>query len=113
MWWKDAYEPIYDLVAYGDILWITILYEDIDHNDLLTVEEVESMADFGPTQWDEEYPHPNIAVLADTEKLAHGWIKPSGIPCANLLTEEMVLMDYNSRGLDTVFDALVEMYPAP
>jgi len=100
-WWDPAYERIPQLVWNGDILWITIIYEDVDHNDAVPQDAID---------WDEAFPHPYVPVLADTEKEMHGWIRPTGIPCVNLLNEDMTLMDYQNRGLDAAFDMLLDLY---
>ena len=90
-----------ELVWNGDILWITIIYEDVDHNDAVPEDAVD---------WDDAFPHPDVAVLADVDKDMHSWIKPTGIPCVNLLNQDMTLMDYQNRGLDAAFDMLVSLY---
>ena len=101
VWWKDEYLIVRDLVNSGQILWVTVIYEDASHNDV------------GPeaaAEWDEWYPHDDIAVLADEQKLLHSWIRPTGIPNVNLLNDDMTLMDYQNRGLDGAFNKLVELY---
>jgi hypothetical protein len=100
-WWDPAYEAIPPLVWIGEILWITIIYEDSQHNDAVPQDAVD---------WDAAFPHPYVAVLADTNKEMHNWIRPTGIPCVNLLNEDMTLMDYQNRGLDGAFDMLLDLY---
>jgi hypothetical protein len=101
VWYKEDYELVKELVNTGQILWVTVLYEDADHNDATDALAVE---------WYEAYPHPLIPVLIDEEKLLHSWIRPTGIPNVNLLDENMIITLYSDRGLDDAFDALVEEY---
>ena len=42
-------------------------------------------------------------------KLLHKWIKPSGIPAVTLLDENMKIVNFASRGLNTSFDRLLEI----
>jgi thiol-disulfide isomerase/thioredoxin len=100
-WWDEDYQQIPALVAEGDILWLTILYEDSDHND----------ADAAlAARWYEAYPHPSIPVLVDSEKLLHSYFQASGIPCVNLMDPDMRFLTHSQRGLEDAFDLLVELY---
>jgi hypothetical protein len=101
VWWKDEYLIVRELVETGQIYWVTIIYEDAAH---------ENVGPEAAQEWDEAFPHERIAVLADEEKELHGWIRPTGIPNVNLLTEELMLMDYQDRGLDEAFNMLVDLF---
>jgi thiol-disulfide isomerase/thioredoxin len=100
-WWREEYRCIPDLVNKGHVLWVTVLYEDGSHNNA-TLEVAE--------RWHAAHPHDLIPVLVDSEKKLHGHIRATGIPNANLLTPEMVFDGFDDRGLDLVFDTLVERY---
>jgi len=100
-WWKEEYRCIPDLVNQGQIQWISVLYEDGAHEDAYP--EVAE-------RWHAAHPHDLIPVLIDPEKLLHAHIRATGIPNANLLTEDMVFDGFDDRGLDGAFDLLVERY---
>jgi len=48
-------------------------------------------------------------VLADSEKLLHTWIKPTGIPTVILLNDKMEIVQPSSRGLNAAFDKLIQI----
>ena len=102
-WWKPEYEGIRDLVEHGDVLWITILYED---------HEGEAAGYDMVKAWDDTYPHEIIPVLADAEKQLHQYLKPSGIPNLQLINSNMTFLTYDNRGLTTAFDMLLTFFPA-
>ena len=80
------YEIIYDLVENNEIYYITILYEN----------EFKEQADYDTIyEWYSNHPDDNIPILADTNKLLHQWLKPSGIPAITLLDENMNILAYN------------------
>ncbi|MDP6935652.1 MAG: hypothetical protein QGG40_22220, partial [Myxococcota bacterium] len=101
VWYDESYEIVPELVNSGQVLWITILYEDADHDDATPELAV---------SWYETYPHPLIPVVVDEDKEMHGWIRPSGIPNVNMLDEDMTLTTYSDRGLEDAFAFLVERY---
>ena len=59
--------------------------------------------------WYSRYPHDMVPVLADSEKLLHSWIKPTGIPTVILLNDKMEIIQPSSRGLNTAFDRLIQI----
>src|SRR5690606_21094731 len=62
------YEPIRDAVARGDVLWVTMISEDQSGNH----PKLDDLQ-----WWDESYPVPGVAVLADTLELnVTGWHLP-------------------------------------
>jgi len=100
-WWKEEYRCIPDLVSQGQVQWVTILYEDAAHGP--ATPEVAA-------RWHAAHPHALIPVIVDEDKLLHAHIRATGIPNANLLTEQMVFDGFDDRGLDGAFDTLVERY---
>ena len=103
-WWKDEYSIIKEKIDKGEIIFITILYqnemrEDMDYN--------------GVESWHNKYPHSKIPVLADEYRDIHQWIKPTGYPCINLLNENMQFINFTSRGLSEAFDILSGLKPIP
>ena len=96
-WWKDEYAIIYDRIQNDEILFITILFED----------EMREPANYKTvSDWHEKYPNNKIAILADEYKDIHQWMKPTGYPCINLVDENMNLLMFTGRGLNTAFDIL-------
>ena len=98
--WKPEYDKIYDLVNDGDIYFITIIYED-ENRDNASYDTI--------YEWYDNYPHEKIPLFIDENKLLHKWIKPSGIPAVTLLDENMKIVNFASRGLNTSFDRLLEI----
>ena len=54
--------------------------------------------------WYEKYPEDMIPVFSDDYKELHYWMKPNGLPCINVLDENMNLLTYTGRGLTEAFD---------
>jgi hypothetical protein len=100
-WWKPEWTITRDLVLNGDVYWITILYENADHDAADA-----AIASF----WHEAFPNDQVPVLADLNKELHGWLKPSGIPNVHVLDEELRFLLYSSRGAAEAFDYLAEHF---
>ena len=79
---------------------INIQYED-EYRDNASLSSIQD--------WYSQYPHEIVPVFADSEKLLHTWIKPTGIPTAILLNEKMEIVQPSSRGLNQAFDKLVQL----
>ena len=60
--------------------------------------------------WYSRYPHELIPVLADSDKLLHSWLKPTGIPTIILLNDKMEIIQPASRGLNDAFDKLLDIF---
>ncbi|MAQ43328.1 MAG: hypothetical protein CMG25_02430 [Candidatus Marinimicrobia bacterium] len=103
-WWKKEYEIIKEKIDKGQIIFITILFQD----DLRNNAGYDTVTD-----WHEKYPNHKIPVLADEYADIHQWIKPTGYPCINLLDENMRLLNFTSRGLSEAFDMLSGLKPIP
>ena len=103
-WWKKEYSIIKEKVDKGEIIFITILFQD----QLRDVASYETVLD-----WHEKYPHNKIPILADEYADIHQWIKPTGYPCVNLLDENMKLINFTSRGLTQAFDMLSGLESIP
>ena len=100
VWWDSSYEAIPQLIWDEEVYWVTVIYEDIDHLDAdeSTIE-----------RWYTAYPHPQVPVLLDSGKTLHTWIKPTGIPCVNMVEQDMTMIFYSDRGADDALIALAEM----
>lgn len=103
-WWKDEYAIIKERVDKGEIIFITILFQD----NLKDVAGYDTVLD-----WHNQYPNDKIPILADEYADIHQWIKPTGYPCINLLDEKMRLLNYTGRGLTDAFDILSGIKPIP
>lgn len=101
-WWDDKFERIRDLYAEGKFYWITFLYENADYDQA----EQEDCA-----FWDEAFPIEGVPVLLDREKELHCYLKPMGIPLANLLDENMQMLTYEHLGITGAFEKLLELFP--
>jgi len=99
-WWNPDWSGIPELVANGDIYWLTILYEDSAGMDAYP-----GVA----SRWYDDYPLPYIPVLADTEDHMNPWLRNTGIPTGNLLDEEMTMLTFSDRGIEASFDLMAEM----
>jgi thiol-disulfide isomerase/thioredoxin len=100
-WWNPNWSGIPELVADGEVYWLTVLYEDSAGMDAYP--RVSS-------RWYEDYPLPYVPVLADTEDRMNRWLRNTGIPTGNLLDEEMTMLTHSDRGIEASFDLLVEMF---
>lgn len=92
-----------DVVANGDVYWITVLGEGGDH--LPATPEV-------PGQWFEVFPNPEIPVLADGDYIAADYVLLVGWPALVLLEPDLtvsVLDPYDSINL--VLAELAARYP--
>jgi len=97
-WWKPEFDAVRDLVASGKVRLVTVLYQG-STKAWATPEDV--------AVWAGKYKHDDVAVVADSEKLVHSWVKPTGIPAVVVLNEKMEVVSFESRGLTNGFLALV------
>ena len=99
-WWKSAYLQIKPWLEKGKVILINVQYSDEykDNSSLASIQD-----------WYSQYPHDGTPVLADSEKLLHTWIKPTGIPTVILLNDKMRIVQSSSRGLNLAFDKLIEI----
>ena len=88
-WWDEDYEGLRDMVANGEIYWLTILFNE---------------SASGPTDqeecatWHEEFPNPYIPVLADSELQMKTWLGIESYPTLNLLNSDMTLEIHSTGG---------------
>lgn len=101
-WWNPDWAGIPDLVATGQILWITVIHQDQNHQ--YPVDASSSL------RWYEEHPVENIPVLADPDSHLWYWIEPTGYPNANLVDENMVMLNVDNRGVDDALDLVAELF---
>ena len=101
VWWKSDYVKIKSLIESGEVIMINIQYGDKfrDNASLLSIQD-----------WFSRYPHEQIPVLADSDKLLHSWLKPTGIPTIILLNDKMEIIQPASRGLNDAFDKLLDIF---
>ena len=77
-----------------------MLYEDENH-DLVSFDT--------SYEWFDNYPDEKIPILLDYDKSLHTWIKPSGIPTVILLNENMEIIQFTTRGLNSSFDKILQL----
>jgi hypothetical protein len=99
-WWKSTYLQLKPWVDAGKFIMINIQYGD-EYRDNASLASIQN--------WYSQYPHETVPVFADSEKLLHTWIKPTGIPTAILLNDKMEIVQPSSRGLNQAFDKLVQI----
>ena len=99
-WWKSSYIQFKPWVETGEIIFINIQFGD-DYRDNASLQSVQD--------WYSRYPHDSVPVLADSEKLLHTWLKPTGIPTVILLNDRMEIVQPSSRGVNAAFDKLIEI----
>ena len=99
-WWKSAYLQLKPWVETGKVILINVQYAD-EYRDNASLASIQD--------WYSQYPHDGVPVFADSEKLLHTWIKPTGIPTVLLLNEKMEIVQPSSRGLNLAFDKLVQI----
>jgi len=86
-WWSEDYLPLRDMVANGDITWITVIYS------LGTPVSPEDVA-----RWDETFPNEHIPVLADTDLVLQEWLEVRAMPRIDVLSEQMNLLLFEPGG---------------
>ncbi|GEM_PF-1580071 len=101
-WWDDKYERVRELFDAKEFYWISFLYESADR-DQAQQEDCE--------YWDEAFPLEGVPVLLDQNKELHCYLKPMGIPLANLIDENMELLTYEHVGIAGAFEKLLELFP--
>jgi len=99
-WWKSSYLQLKPWIETGEVTLINVQYAD-DYRDNASLASIQD--------WFSRYPHDLVPVLADSEKLLHKWIKPTGIPNIILLNEKMEIVQPSSRGLNAAFDKLIQI----
>ena len=99
-WWNEKYEVIYDLVAQGDLIWITILYS------LGTPVEQQDVA-----LWHEVFPHDKIPVLADTSLELQDYLTVKAMPRLDVLDEHMVFLAFEPGGPVKGLKKVLELFP--
>ncbi len=101
-WWNPEWVGIPELVATGQLIWITVIHQDQAYN--YPVDGSSSV------RWFEEHPVENIPVLADPDSHLWYWLEPTGYPNGNLLNENMEMLTNDNRGVDDALDAVAAMF---
>ena len=99
-WWKAEYEGLRQMVADGEIYWITVLFNESESG---PASQAECAA------WHEEFPNPHIPVLADTDFQLRDWLAVESYPTLNLINSDMVLQIHSTGGPFNVLRHLEEM----
>jgi thiol-disulfide isomerase/thioredoxin len=91
--------PIREMVNAGEILWITVLFEDGFGNPA------------GPEQavaWAEAYDNPHVAVLNDDARAMYQWLYPGTMPSVQILGPDMTLQVYDRFEFRVALESLLE-----
>jgi hypothetical protein len=97
---EDWYDLVPQLLADGDIYWITVLNSDWQGG---------SLEDTELGEWFEKYPSDKIAVLNETDGTFTSWVNPAGYPTVMLFDENLVL-ETNPDDYTEVFSTLYTQY---
>jgi thiol-disulfide isomerase/thioredoxin len=87
------------MVAAGEIYWITVVFEDAFGN---PADKAQAAA------WADEFPNPAVLVLADSDRMLHGWLFPGAMPSIQLVDEDMTLRSYDRFDYEVALQALLE-----
>jgi len=88
-WWKPEYEGLRQMIADGDIYWITVLFNESESGPA-SQEECEA--------WHDQFPNPYIPVLADADFELKNWLGIESYPTLNLVNSDMVLQIHSTGG---------------
>ena len=103
-WWKPEYEVVLDLINNDQIRWITIVWASCDPDRGNPVSK-KAAAD-----WEEEWPHPKIPVLADTDCQFKDYLNVGAMPFISVLDENLVFTTYATNGPSAGMKALVALH---
>lgn len=97
----EWYTLVPELVANGDIYWVTVLDADASYN----APDQQDAAD-----WYDDYPNDAIPVLVDEKGELTEWMNPSGYPTLMLVEQSTKVSLYSKSDYTKVFDELVDRY---
>jgi thiol-disulfide isomerase/thioredoxin len=102
--WDPKYEEIFDMVQAGEIYWITVLAwpQSWSPKDKVTGTHCKG--------WAEDYPHPLIPVLADTDGELVKYINVTAMPSLNLLNDKMEFIKFAPGGASAGLSSLSGIY---
>jgi thiol-disulfide isomerase/thioredoxin len=93
------YDAIREMIASGEIHWITVVFEDGFGNPA------------GPEQaaaWAEAFPNPDVAVLADDDRALFRWVFPGTMPSIQIIDDDMTLRVYDRFDYNVALQSLIE-----
>jgi thiol-disulfide isomerase/thioredoxin len=97
-WYYEEMDVIPDLVQSGEVLWVTILVQNQDH-EAPTQETVD--------QWVAAYPNDLVPVLLDDDQRIYNWMRITGYPTLNVVDDQMVFETCTNRGGEDAFAWLI------
>lgn len=102
-WWSAEYEGLHAMVADGEIYWITVLFNESESG---PADSDECAA------WHDEFPNPDIPVLADSDLKLKTWLGIESYPTLNLINPDMTLAIHSTSGPFAVLGHLGDMLNA-
>jgi thiol-disulfide isomerase/thioredoxin len=93
------FDAIPDMVKNGDILWVTVVFE----NGSSTPATENDVAN-----WYAQYPNPDVAIMADDDRALFDWLWPGGYPAIFVLDENMALQSYDRFNYIPALQTLIE-----
>lgn len=97
----QRYDNVRQAVHDGDVLWITFIAQNTQGNNA-----------GGPTveQWYEDFPHPDVPVVVDTQQRFTAWMNLEAFPTTMWVNPDMTIAAYqpsdNTRGLERLSEYL-------
>ncbi len=99
---QDWYDVIPQLVANGDVYWVTILTEDKSGG---------TPAARDASKWAADFPNDQIPVLVDTDGTMETYMKVRGFPCVDLIDPDFNLEVVNGDYTQVFSKVLTEYAP--
>lgn len=94
------YDELPGMVESGEVFWVTALDADASGG---------AIKDRDLASWYEEYPNPNIAILADKEMELQGFLDVVGYPSALVLNPDMTIQKYSKNDYTKAFSKAYDM----
>ncbi len=98
-WYTEGLADLPARVQSGEVMWITLLVQDMAGNAPTT----DTLA-----AWSSAFPSERVPVLLDDAQRMDLWLSGSGYPILNLLDSEMRFLTWSQRGPEAAFEELDE-----
>jgi len=82
-WWQDNFEHMKSIVDAGEVYYVRIFHKGGAKG--------EPVYSGDAAIWNDAYPHLNIINLTDPEERMKTWFRPTGLPCAFMLNDDMTI----------------------
>jgi thiol-disulfide isomerase/thioredoxin len=89
-WWDESYTGLDQLVANGEVYWVTILFSESESHGPTTTTDA--------ADWHADYENQAIPVLADSDLHLKNWLDIGSYPAISIMDENMELEIYSPNG---------------